>query len=388
MSDTALLFASSGSPERKPFALQELLYKPIFRYTIDALRKAGWDRLILGLPDAQSGEWQPAIPFFDAVLYRPNCPESLPDSLLLCSDTEISLTPSILHRYREMSHPSMLCDGGRFVAAVVDRITFADWWQSQKSPVKLQLPLFDVRTLCLEEPYIGFAEHTPSALLAVSEQLRVRVLQRLMESGVVFASSYGVVISPDVSIGPDTVILPGTQISGRTTIGSHCRIGPNSILSDSVIEDHCTVESSKLTGAVMRTGSTIGPFSQLRPGSVIGEGVRIGDFVEVKNSLLGAGTHVSHLTYLGDSTVGERVNIGCGVVTCNYDGVHKHRTVIGSDAFIGCNTNLVAPVRVGDRAYTAAGSTVTENVPSDALTIARARQINKENYNPRAEKRV
>lgn len=218
------------------------------------------------------------------------------------------------------------------------------------------------------------------ALTALNRAALEKVLDRHMENGVDIPFPDGIVIGADVEIGPDTAILPGTILRGRTIIGSGCEIGPNSYLDSAVIGDNCRVVASYIDSSNLEAGVKIGPMSNVRPGSHIHEKVKIGDFVEVKNSTIGAGTSVAHLTYVGDSDVGECVNFGCGVVTVNYDGASKHRTVIGDHAFIGCNTNLVAPVKVGNRAYSAAGTTVTEDVPDGALVIGRSRQTVKENW--------
>lgn len=206
------------------------------------------------------------------------------------------------------------------------------------------------------------------------------VFAKLLADGVDIPCPDGIIIGPDVRIGPDTTILPNTIIYGACSIGDGCVIGPNSSISDSEIGSGVQLDNVKCEHAKVLDGADVGPFVHIRPNSVIGEKVHLGNFVEVKNSNVGAGTKVSHLTYVGDSDVGERVNFGCGCVTVNYDGRAKHRTIIGDDAFIGCNTNLIAPVTVGDGAYTAAGSTITEDVPSESLGIARARQVNKEGW--------
>ncbi|MCL2704197.1 MAG: hypothetical protein FWE91_11415 [Defluviitaleaceae bacterium] len=187
-------------------------------------------------------------------------------------------------------------------------------------------------------------------------------------------------IGPDVRIGAGSVIKPNTTLEGKTEIGENCVIGPNSIITDSRINDGVSVLMSVLNGAVVGKGTKIGPFSYLRPGAVIGEDVRIGDFVEIKNSIIGDGTSIAHLTYVGDTDVGKNVNFGCGTVTVNYDGIKKHRNTVEDGAFIGCNTNLIAPVKVGKNAYTAAGSTVTHDVPENALAVARAKQQNLEGW--------
>lgn len=197
------------------------------------------------------------------------------------------------------------------------------------------------------------------------------------KNGVEIPYHSNVVIEDSVQIGKGTQILPGTILYAGVVIGENCIIGPNTLIKDSVIGNGVKLNSVQCYQSKVLDFADIGPFVHIRPNSVVGEKVHLGNFVEVKNSNIDEGTKVSHLTYVGDSDVGKRVNFGCGTVTVNYDGKHKHRTVIGDDVFIGCNTNLVAPVKVGDGAYTAAGSTITEDVPEDSLGIARARQVNK-----------
>ena len=181
-------------------------------------------------------------------------------------------------------------------------------------------------------------------------------------------------IGPRVKVGGGTVILPGTILRGETVIGAHCEIGPNAMIRDCVIGDRVTVNASQLNESTVDDGATVGPFAYIRPHCRVGKDVKVGDFVELKNSSIGDGTKISHLTYVGDTDAGSHINFGCGTVTVNYDGTAKFRTTIGDNAFIGCNTNLVAPVKIGEGAYTAAGSTVTEDVPADSLCIARSPQ--------------
>lgn len=208
------------------------------------------------------------------------------------------------------------------------------------------------------------------------ENRYLETINKHIANGVIFFTSHGVVIDEDVVIGIGTVIYPGTILLSGTVVGSGCTIGPNSMLKNCKVGDGVTFNSSQGTDSVIDDGATVGPFSQLRPGSHICRKVKIGDFVEIKNSVIGEGTSVAHLTYVGDSDVGRHVNFGCGVVTVNYDGQTKNRTKIGDYAFIGCNTNLIAPVEVGDGAYTAAGSTITKDVPAASLAVARSRQTN------------
>lgn len=213
-----------------------------------------------------------------------------------------------------------------------------------------------------------------------SEKIRMEIIFENIEKGVNFVSVDGVVISPFAKIGKGTEIHPSTEIRGNTVIGENCIIGPSSVISDSTIGNGVNVISSHVYDSVLEDGSSAGPFAHIKVGSRIASGTRIGAFVEVKNSNVGQNTSALHLTYIGDSDVGSRVNFGCGTITCNYDGKNKHRTTIGDNVFIGCNTNLVAPVTLGDGSFTAAGSTITEDLPGGSLGIARAVQTVKEGW--------
>ena len=215
----------------------------------------------------------------------------------------------------------------------------------------------------------------------LTDAVKQVVIEDLIEAGVIIRCPESVTISPFVKIGEGTIIRASCEIRRNTVIGKNCDIGPCSVIENSRIGDDCIVNATQIYDSTLDANVKIGPFCHVRPNSHLCSGVKIGDFVEVKNSTVGCDSHASHLTYIGDSDVGERVNFGCGVVTVNYDGINKHRCVIGNDAFIGCNTNLVAPVTLEDGAYTAAGSTITDNVPADALAIDRARQTNIEGWN-------
>jgi bifunctional UDP-N-acetylglucosamine pyrophosphorylase/glucosamine-1-phosphate N-acetyltransferase len=199
-----------------------------------------------------------------------------------------------------------------------------------------------------------------------------------MDAGVTIQLPETVVIDPEVTAGEDTVIEAGVQLLGKTKIGARCTIGTGSVLTDALlgdavtVEPHCVVARSRLDDHVI-----IGPFARLRPDNHLKTGARIGNFVELKNSTIGEGTKAMHLTYLGDTKIGAKSNIGAGTITCNYDGFHKFPTSIGNKVFIGSDSTLVAPLRIADGAYIGAGSTITDNVPRDALAIARGRQANK-----------
>lgn len=201
-----------------------------------------------------------------------------------------------------------------------------------------------------------------------------------MINGVNIPCTDGVMIGMDVKIGSNTTILPNTIILGNTEIGENCAIGPNTYVKNGKIGNSVILDNVKLTDSEVEDGVDCGPFVQVRAGSRLCKSVHIGDFVEVKNSVVGDGTKCAHLTYIGDSDVGKNVNFGCGTVTVNYDGKNKHRCKIGNNVFLGCNTNLIAPVEIGDYAFTAAGSTITDDVPENALSVARARQVNKEGW--------
>jgi len=196
----------------------------------------------------------------------------------------------------------------------------------------------------------------------------------LLAAGVIMMDPNAVYAEETVAVGKGTVLLPGTILRGNTTVGENCIIGPNVMLTDTTVEDGVTINTAQIEESLIRKNCEIGPYTHIRPHCDVGEGSKIGAFVQLKNGNLGKGTKMAHLTYVGDADVGERVNFGCGTVTCNYDGNAKFRTTIGSDVFVGCNTNLVAPVTLADGVYTAAGSTVTRDVEADALVIARARQ--------------
>lgn len=222
---------------------------------------------------------------------------------------------------------------------------------------------------------------TTRALIAQGQAyLRAQINAAHMEKGVSMVDPEAVYIEPGVMIGQDTVIYPGCYLQRGTVIGRGCTLLPNSRLKGARIGEGVTIESSVLIDCGIGDHTTVGPFAYVRPQTVVGQDCRIGDFVELKNSHIGSGTKVSHLTYVGDSDLGEHINLGCGVVFVNYDGKTKQRSVVEDHAFIGCNTNLVAPVHVGKEAYVAAGATITEDVPAGALYIARARGAIKEGW--------
>ncbi len=236
----------------------------------------------------------------------------------------------------------------------------------------------DASPLCNPEEILGINDRVN--LAAVQKIMQARIINKLMMSGVTFIDPDNTYVDDTVTIEPDTVVYPSTFLRGNTHIASGCIIGPSSTIVNSDIGCGTEVINSVVTDSKIAENTSVGPFAYVRPNSVIGSDVKIGDFVEIKNATIGDGTKVSHLTYVGDSDVGSGVNFGCGTVTVNYDGLSKHRTVIGDNAFIGCNTNLVAPVTVENNAFIAAGSTITNDVEAYSLAIARARQIDKKDW--------
>jgi bifunctional UDP-N-acetylglucosamine pyrophosphorylase/glucosamine-1-phosphate N-acetyltransferase len=236
------------------------------------------------------------------------------------------------------------------------------------------------RVVALEAPEAAevLGANTIAEMMALDATMRAKAAHRLMEQGVTIFRPESSVIDAEVEVAADTVIEPYVQLLGRTKIGSGCLIRSYTVIENSTLGDEVLVRQSCIvTESVVENGAKIGPFAHLRPGSEIGPEAHVGNFVETKKSKLGRGAKANHLTYLGDAEVGERSNIGAGTITCNYDGVNKHKTRIGKDAFIGSDSTLVAPVTVGDGAYIGAGSCITKDVPADALAVGRAHQMTK-----------
>jgi bifunctional UDP-N-acetylglucosamine pyrophosphorylase/glucosamine-1-phosphate N-acetyltransferase len=238
-----------------------------------------------------------------------------------------------------------------------------------------------VETLLTENSQEIRGINSRTELAEVSGLLRQKKNEELMGAGVTLVDPATTYIDPDVEIGADTVIHPGVVLEGQTRIGAACEIRAHVRLTDSTLGDRVTIDNfCVLVGARVADGAAIGPFAHLRPETVVGEKAKIGNFVELKKTTLGPGAKASHLSYLGDATIGAGVNVGAGTITCNYDGAHKYPTVIEDDAFIGSDSQLIAPVTIGKGAYVAAGSSITGDVPPGALAIGRGQQVNKEGW--------
>ncbi|MEO6237511.1 MAG: bifunctional UDP-N-acetylglucosamine diphosphorylase/glucosamine-1-phosphate N-acetyltransferase GlmU [Vicinamibacterales bacterium] len=245
-----------------------------------------------------------------------------------------------------------------------------------------------VETVSLDDSREILGVNSRKELAEVSAILKATRNDELMASGVTLVDPASAWIGADVTVAPDTIIHPNVHLEGRTQIGGGCEIHSGVRIVDSTLDDGVVVNNfCVISESHIRAGARIGPFAHIRPHSDVGEGAHVGNFTELKKTTLGRGSKANHLSYLGDATIGEKVNIGAGTITCNYDGVHKHPTVIEDGAFIGSDSQLVAPVRIGKGAYVAAGSSIVEDVPAGSLGIARGKQVNKDGWVEKTRKR-
>jgi bifunctional UDP-N-acetylglucosamine pyrophosphorylase / glucosamine-1-phosphate N-acetyltransferase len=283
---------------------------------------------------------------------------------------------------REVSTGMFAFDGGALAGALAE--VRADNAQGEHYLPDV-LPILRAHERTVE----AFVLSDPDELLGINDRVQLaevtavaqrQIHERHMRAGVTIVNPAATVIDTEVTIGQDTVIAPFTTLHGETVIGGGSTVGPNSTLIDATVGDHSKVLHSYVTGAVIGDRVSVGPFAYLRPGTILREGSKAGTFVEIKNSDVGRGTKVPHLSYIGDADIGEETNLGASTITANYDGYRKHRTTIGSRVKTSVDTTLVAPVSVGDDAYTAAGSVITTDVPEGALGVARSRQTNLDGY--------
>lgn len=341
----------------KPLMLQPILFCPVITWVSQELLNCGVQRFFVICDEALREEFAVAMPgcqvsfFHDAAAAASAC------------EGEVLVIPTPVLPVMAFGQSPVYSISGNLLRQICDNG-----------------PALSVRPAQGKEALYWLPVHNALELNRAMPLCRDMILSRHIENGVTIIDPAATYIDPRVTVSAGTTILPGTILRGTTVIGADCEIGPNSMIRDSVIGNGTTVNASQVNESTVGEHTTVGPFTYVRPNCQIGDHCRVGDFVEVKNSVIGNGTKISHLTYVGDSDVGERVNFGCGTVTTNYDGHKKFRCTIGNDVFLGCNTNLIAPVTVGDDAYTAAGSTITDDVPADALGIARARQVNKDEW--------
>ena len=364
----------------RPLMLSRIMGSPLLSWLVSSLAARGVGRFFLVCHDQYAGEARACFPSGVelTVAGSVDAPDLLHVFLSTASDNEeevvvvtgpaVFVSTSLASQSDVIPLPSCVYHVAReaLMDALDEKFSFLDFLRQRGKAFADRDGVFSIRS--------------GEDLAAWQPVLNLQHLHNLVRGGVEIWDYQNCYVDPTVRVGSGTVLMPGTILRGNTTIGENCVIGPNALLENAIVGDDTTVNASQLYDCRVGDGTKIGPFAYVRPGSQIGSSVKLGDFVEVKNSKIGDGTKVAHLTYVGDSDVGKNVNFGCGTVTVNYDRAKKHRTTIEDDAFIGCNTNLVAPVTVGRGAYTAAGSTITEDVPSQALAVARARQTNKRDW--------
>lgn len=386
----AVIRVTDETSPARPVIFAELLFKPVLAWMIDGLKSAGIRQFYLLCRPEDSQRTAGCVPpDTEAVVYtgEEELPEELGGAVLLTRPVvltarEVEATEKFAHSY-----------GIPAVSLVdEDRAALGAYYLDQTSPewVLSRLDTGESISAVLEQEGLSLAQFQDNGdaislcdyrgLQQTAAVLRRAIIEGHMERGVNFLDPDSAMIGPEVVIGAGTVILPQVILRGRVTVGADCRLGPNTMITASTIGDETEVNASQITDSIVGKRGKIGPFAYLRPGCQLEDQVKVGDFVELKNASVGTGSKIPHLSYVGDAELGSRVNMGCGSITVNYDGKIKTRTIVGDGAFIGCNSNLVAPVKVGDGAYTAAGSTITDEVPAGALAIARSRQENKEGW--------
>lgn len=379
---SAILFLPDDTPktgEQKPLMLLRILGTPLLRWLTESLYQQGTQRFFLASAERWCGEAAACFPKdAELTVARGENPEdSLHVFLSTASTREEAVlvitgpavfAPSLAARdpgTAPVNAPVCLADRLRFMRTLDDDASIGRFLQSEPSCTDREG--FYALTSAVELPRWG-------------QSLGQLQLAYLRSRGVEIWDFQNCYVAPGVPIGIGTSLLPGTIIEGDCSIGFACKIGPNTHLIDSTVGNGAVVDSSRVEKTRIADGATVGPFANLREGTQVGEHARTGAFVETKNAEIGDEAQVAHLSYLGDVTVGARTNIGCGTVTANFDRVKKHRTTIEPDAFIGCNTTLIAPVSVGEGAYIGAGTVVSEDVPAQALGISRPRLQTKKDW--------
>ena len=352
---TAVFDLKLPSSESKPLMLHELLFCPILTWACEELSARGIQRFFVICGEKWKSDIQTALQdFADTQLF-----DSAEDALCAAEGNVLVLPSPVLPVDVFSISPVYAADPHVLRAHMAAGCELTTRPEGSESPISFL-------------PFRSAAE-----LQRAMPICRDYLNGRFADGGVSIIDPTNTYVDPRCRIAGGVTILPGTILRGRTVIGCGCEIGPNAMIRDCTVGEYTTVNASQLNESTVGSHTAVGPFAYVRPQCVIGDHCRVGDFVELKNSVIGNGTKISHLTYVGDSDVGQKVNFGCGTVTTNYDGHRKSRCTIGDNVFLGCNTNLIAPVTLGNGAYTAAGSTITEDVEPDALAIARAKQTNK-----------
>lgn len=389
----AIVFLPRGGGGEGPVLLDTLLLAPGAVWLAEALMRSGITRFFVACHGDDQEEAAHCFPQ-DTVFVTSNTENAntrLAAFLAGCEGSVAVVTGAVLltgEGTRRLFAPAALPAGEstglfRMDAAVLrgalsEDISFEEALLSRGEPFGGRAGIFEGVF-----PY-GFSWESREAASAYARKAEAR---RLAEAGVCLVDPDSVYVDPTVTVEKGTVLLPGTILRGRTVIGRGCEIGPNSMVRDCTVGDGAVINASQCNESFIGARAKVGPFAYIRPGCTVGADTKVGDFVEVKNSVVGDGTKISHLTYVGDSDIGKNVNLGCGTVTVNYDGAAKFRTVVGDNAFVGCNSNLIAPVQIGEGAYVAAGSTITDPVPAGGLAIARAPQTVKAQWAVRRRKK-
>lgn len=378
----------SGMRSRRPKLLHPVLGRPLGAYAVEIATAAGLatvavaaeyaDRLGEGVRPVAS----PAAALDGisgtVLLLRADSPLLTPETLsAFLLRSEGAAGPSLLSADPDGVAPTALLIGA---SLLLQHLPTEELRDVETVLASLRSRGVSVRVEAVDDASVGLRVEDRVALAAAGLTLRQRILQHHMLNGVTIEDLLTTYVEPGVTIGPDTVIRPMTWLAGNTSIGEDCEIGPSVRITDCALGSGVSVQSAVLAQSEVGDECKIGPFAQLRPGCRLGRKVKVGNFVELKNAVVEDGVSIGHLAYVGDADVGEKTNIGAGTITCNYDGKRKHRTVIGKRTFIGSHTTLVAPVSVGEGAFTAAGTVVTQDVPADALAVGRARQANKEDW--------
>lgn len=345
------------APEDQPLMLEPVLFCPVLTWMAQELMCCGVQRYFIVCRENWREEVREALQGFDADFF-----DDVPAALSAAEEDVMVVPGPVVPVYGPEDRNVYAADAAVLRSRLREGTSLTDCPAEAVGVRALWQPR--------EQPPAFRAFSSAAELNAAMPAARELLMRRMASNGVTVVDPVNTYVDPRCSVAPGVTLLPGTILRGHTAIAAGCEIGPNAMVRDCIVGKDTTINASQVNESTIGSHTTVGPFTYVRPNCRIGDHCRVGDFVEVKNSVIGDGTKISHLTYVGDSDVGRRVNFGCGTVTTNYDGHKKFRCTIGDDAFLGCNTNLIAPVTVGDRAYTAAGSTVTDNVPNGALAIA------------------
>lgn len=380
---SAILFLPDDTKKtgsQKPLFLQNLCGTPLLKWLTYALQNAGVCRVFLACSQTFLAQAEMCFsPKIEVMTAQDENPADLLHVFLSTADEDEEEVLTVLGPVVFAPQLAALDPGARPETANACLISREALMAALDEDGSLTQFFRDRGKACTDRD--GFFSVRSTAELALWQKKLMRIrLTELAQSGVEIWDYDATFVSPEAQIGIGTVLKPGTVIEGATVIGYGCTVGPHAQLVDCRIGNHTSVNASRAVQTVIGSDAEVGPFANLRPGTVLGSHSKAGAFVELKNTTVGDTAQVPHLSYLGDADVGAGVNIGCGTVTANYDRVAKYPTSIEKDAFIGCNTSLVAPVKVGEGAYIAAGSVITEDVPAQALGIGRSRQSNRREW--------